>query len=413
MSYRQFVSRVPAFARAASAVAVLGAISSLSACGGGSSTPPTPIVSNAAGDLVSMQSNVAGNTYANTSAVQKIRYRMKAVNGGLTEANAVLFIPKGVAPTGGWPLVVWAHGTTGVADACAPSRSVFAEDSDAIAPLLNAGFAVLAPDYEGLDAPGIHPYLIADSEANSILQAVVAAQKIESGKLSKKWAVLGHSQGGHAALATAQRASEVQSDFPLVATVALAPGSDVSLITDIDFASIKELTGSGQAPLAWGVAGNLNGYGSFLLHGATAIAPNLDLNKYVGDDLKPLLSLAKDDRDCQQFGTALGMKITSLAVAGQSPLDFKGIKADWYTNPEIKALLPRTEVGKVKLSVPVFMAHGDADIDVPIGATRQLETIMRQLGTNVEVKYVSGLDHNEIVLDQMPAAISFIKSKWQ
>ena len=41
----------------------------------------------------------------------------------------------------------------------------------------------------------------------------------------------------------------------------------------------------------------------------------------------------------------------------------KASKADWYTNPEIKTLLARTEVGKVKLSVPVYMAHGDADID--------------------------------------------------
>ena len=74
--------------------------------------------------------------------------------------------------------------------------------------------------------------------------------------------------------------------------------------------------------------------------------------------------------------------------------------------------MPRTEVGKVKLSMPVFMAHGGADIDVPIGATRQLEKIMRELGTSVEVKYVETLDHNEIVPNQMPAAINFIKAKW-
>ncbi|WMW79603.1 alpha/beta fold hydrolase [Undibacterium cyanobacteriorum] len=411
MTFRSVLSRVPAYLGAASALVLLG---SLSACGGGSNSTvaPLPVVADAAGDLLSVQSIVLGNTYTNTSSVQKIRYRMKAVNGGLTEANAVLFIPKGTAPTGGWPLVVWAHGTTGVADACAPSRTVFAEDSDAIAPLLNAGYAVLAPDYEGLDAPGIHPYLIADSEANSVLHAVLAAQKIQQVSLSKKWAVIGHSQGGHAALATAQYAKEIEAQYPLVATVALAPGSDVSLITDIDFASIKELTASDQAPLAWGVAGNLNGYGTFLLHGATAIAPTLDLTKYVGDDLKPIIALAKDDRDCQQFGTALAMKVSSLAVAGQTPLDFKGIKSDWYLNPEIKALLPRTEVGKVKLSVPVYLAHGDADIDVPIGATRQLEATMRQLGTNVETKYVADLDHTDIVPNQMPAAIGFIKSKW-
>jgi acetyl esterase/lipase len=230
--------------------------------------------------------------------------------------------------------------------------------------------------------------------------------------LSKKWAVLGHSQGGHAALAVTQRAGAIQSQYPLVATVALAPGSDLSLITDIDFASIKQLVAAGNIPMAWGVAANLNGYGSFLLHGAQAVSPNLDLNKYIGDDLKAILPMLKYDYDCEQFGTALAVRMTYLASTGNMPTEFKGIKSDWYTHPEIKALLPRTEVGKVKLSVPVFMAHGDADIDVPIGATKQLESTMRQLGTNVEVKYVEALDHNEIVPNQMPAAISFIKSKW-
>ncbi len=408
MSYRFLVSRVPSFVRAASTVAVLGA---LSACGGSSSSP-TPKAVETAGDLLNLQNVVVGNTYTNTSSVQKIRYRMKAVNGGLTEANAILMLPKGVAPSGGWPLVVWAHGTVGVADACAPSRTVFADDKEAIEPLLNAGFAVLAPDYEGLDAPGLHPYLIADSEAYSILQAVVAAQKIQQISLTKKWALVGHSQGGHAALAATQRMNEIQSQFPLVATVALAPGSDVSLITEIDFAAIKDATEAGELQIAWGVNATLNGYGSFLLNSVQTISPNLDLNKYIGDDLKPILPLAKDDRDCQQFGTALVTRMTNMALAGQSPLDFKGIKADWYTNPEIKTLLARTEVGKVKLSVPVYMAHGDADIDVPIGATRQMEIVMKQLGTNVEAKYMTGVNHDEIVPNQMPTAISFIKAKW-
>lgn len=48
------------------------------------------------------------------------RYRMTAAQGGETEANALLFVPQGSAPAGGWPLVVWTHGTTGVTDGCAP-----------------------------------------------------------------------------------------------------------------------------------------------------------------------------------------------------------------------------------------------------------------------------------------------------
>ena len=32
-----------------------------------------------------------------------------------------LFLPPGEAPASGWPLLLWSHGTVGIADICAPS----------------------------------------------------------------------------------------------------------------------------------------------------------------------------------------------------------------------------------------------------------------------------------------------------
>ncbi|MFW1949816.1 hypothetical protein ACG907_18195 [Acinetobacter bereziniae] len=40
-----------------------------------------------------------------------------------TIVSGSLFIPKGEVPKGGWPLLVWGHGTVGLADQCAPSWS--------------------------------------------------------------------------------------------------------------------------------------------------------------------------------------------------------------------------------------------------------------------------------------------------
>ena len=31
-------------------------------------------------------------------------------------------VPQGTPPAGGWPVVVWTHGTTGLAAVCGPSR---------------------------------------------------------------------------------------------------------------------------------------------------------------------------------------------------------------------------------------------------------------------------------------------------
>lgn len=70
---------------------------------------------------------------------------------------------------------------------------------------------VVAPDYAGLGVtetssgqPVIHQFFAGSSLANDIIFAVQAAQSIFS-DLSKSFIVIGHSQGGAAAWATAQR----------------------------------------------------------------------------------------------------------------------------------------------------------------------------------------------------------------
>src|SRR5262245_41723717 len=50
-----------------------------------------------------------------------IVYRMPGIEGKQINATAMLFTPKGAAPQGGRPLLVWGHGTVGWAPECAPS----------------------------------------------------------------------------------------------------------------------------------------------------------------------------------------------------------------------------------------------------------------------------------------------------
>ncbi len=53
-----------------------------------------------------------------------IEHRMPSATGGTTPATTLLFVPKSKEPRGGWPVIVWAHGTTSVsASNCAPSQT--------------------------------------------------------------------------------------------------------------------------------------------------------------------------------------------------------------------------------------------------------------------------------------------------
>jgi hypothetical protein len=51
-----------------------------------------------------------------------VLYTQVGVRGRLVAVSGIVSVPKGRAPKRGWPVLTYAHGTTGIADACAPSR---------------------------------------------------------------------------------------------------------------------------------------------------------------------------------------------------------------------------------------------------------------------------------------------------
>ena len=96
----------------------------------------------------------------------KILYHSRSLEGRDIAVSGVVVVPTTHAPKGGRTIVSWAHGTRGIADTCAPSRrSAVASEIPGIDELIGAGYVVAATDYEGLGTPGVHPYLVGDSEA--------------------------------------------------------------------------------------------------------------------------------------------------------------------------------------------------------------------------------------------------------
>src|SRR3954452_3215970 len=147
-------------------------------------------------------------------------YSSTSTSGQAVPVSGDVAIPKGKAPKGGWPVITWAHGTTGIADICAPSIAGTQANYDS--PLLNkwlkAGYAVVRTDYEGLGTPGPHPYLVGTSEGRSVLDMVRAARKLNPG-IGTKLLIAGHSQGGQAALFAASLAPKWTPELKLTGTV--------------------------------------------------------------------------------------------------------------------------------------------------------------------------------------------------
>ncbi len=189
-------------------------------------TPPSALVGGSHGSLIWARKLTGKAALKGGAGNRLLLYRSKGVNGKSTAVSGTLAIPKGHAPKGGWPLISWAHGTTGIADACAPSRSGGSGPA-LLGRWLKAGYAVVRTDYEGLGTPGEHPYLIGRSEGSSVLDAARAARKLDN-RIGKRFVIAGHSQGGQSALWAASMAPSYTSDLKLRGTVAFAPASHLA-----------------------------------------------------------------------------------------------------------------------------------------------------------------------------------------
>lgn len=160
--------------------------------------------------------------------VQRILYTTRDANGSAAVASGIVIRPVD-PPPGPQPVVIWNHGTTGVAQGCAPSlrnKAATEWDIPAVEEALERGWVVVASDYSGQGAPGDFPYLIGKGEARSSLDGVLAAGELDDLVLSPDTLVWGHSQGGHAALWTTQIAEEYTPGLNILGTAALAPVTD-------------------------------------------------------------------------------------------------------------------------------------------------------------------------------------------
>ena len=137
-------------------------------------------------------------------------------------------------PDGGYPLVSWAHGTVGIANQCAPSRDwgdtgaspMNAYPKTLLGHFLDQGWAVAMTDYEALGtgtADHLHPYMCGRSEAHAVLDIVTAARRLFGDQVAPRFAIVGHSQGGQAALFAAHHAPDRIDG--LVGVAAIAPAS--------------------------------------------------------------------------------------------------------------------------------------------------------------------------------------------
>ena len=195
-------------------------------------TVPENSANAAAGTLlkVEKETNTSLYTIAPNLAISRFMYQSKTSNSSLVPVSAYILWPFTVRPHhNGYPVVAWAHGTSGSAPECAPSniRNLW-HHFQAPYQLALLGYVVVATDYAGLgvaiDASGnsiIHEYITGSAQANDVFYSIPAA-RVAFPELSEDFVVIGSSEGGSAAWAFAQKAV-TQPMAGHLGTIALSP----------------------------------------------------------------------------------------------------------------------------------------------------------------------------------------------
>lgn len=241
------------------------------------------------GTILSLQAQTP-DLFSNAAEQYIITYRSRDVHAEPIVASGYILLPNGKSPKGGWPVLAWAHGTTGVADTCAPSGDytdgpvhVYQQiTAQALNAWLARGYAVVAPDYQGLGTPGRHPYMNAQSQLHTVVDAVRAMHQLKSVKLSKNWYVMGHSQGGAASLTVAAFGQKDAPELNLRGAIALAPGG-------YQYERIAEYVAN-QSNIDPGIAAFL----PIVLLGAEAAEPTLSAKDFVSPEMQKILNQARN-----------------------------------------------------------------------------------------------------------------------
>jgi predicted esterase len=319
-----------------------------------------------------------------------VLYSSRTPQGAKDAISGSVSVPKGKPPKGGWPVITWAHGTTGVADICAPSRDGLDPSANTGETYINndlnawlrAGYAVLRTDYEGLGTPGKHPYLIGTSEGRSVLDIVAAARELDP-SISKRYLISGHSQGGHAALFAAGLASSWQPKLKLRGTVAFAPASHI-----LDQESLLPGLTSPSS---------LTALATLILDGASTASPAINVNQILSDQVLPFYPLLQSQ--------CLGRLGQADELGGIPPSQLERPGADLSAlHPVLAAMNPA-----VKTSAPILIPQGESDTTVFPFLTAQLKDELLGLGDQVTYKTYPSTDHVGVVTAGEPDALAFFQ----
>ena len=343
---------------------------------------PRPLPSEHPGALVKSERLAIAGVHG---TVYRVMYVSETASGRPTPVTGLVLVPSAPPPSGGYPVVTWAHGTNGMADRCAPSLDP-STDIPLANELLDKGWEVVASDYQGEGTPGLLPYLVGVSAARNTIDIVRAARHLPAAHASAAYVVWGHSEGGQTAMFAWHLGRSYAPDLHLEGVVAGAPPSQFSAIYAFLQASPFRYY------LFMASAGFHVAYGS-------KVAPLGEVLTAKGLSLLPVL-----EQGCSSHVAA--------AIDRYPLTDI--LKANPFTIPAWRRLLEANDPGAFTSapSTPLLMIQGGSDEQIPVVSTQLLAQHFCGLGADLERWIYPGQSHAGVIVPSFADMVQWIGDRF-
>ncbi|KAK2616348.1 hypothetical protein QQS21_000782 [Conoideocrella luteorostrata] len=325
------------------------------------------------------------------TTIYRFQYTSQDLDDSPVPANGFIAFP--FAPTNlranssAYPLVAYAHGTSGIYRGCAPSNGATLYDYDSWQLLVQRGYAVVATDYVGLgNNHTAHKYCSFPAQAKDTFYSVAAARKAFS-IFSEEWMAVGHSEGGGAVWKLAE-SDLVKSDKSYLGTVSLAPAVKIAdmLLNHTDFILAS-------------------GYLTLVAKALQRVMPSYGLT-ILGDTLRKRMVIADTAQPCLVAQGAI-----SVGLSKDQILSSSGFQNDlpllqkWQND-----MAPASGGHNTK---PILVVQGLNDTAVVPAVTRQSWEQSCSDKNEVILSEYAALDHSPVIVGAAAEWLAWVDARFK
>jgi hypothetical protein len=338
---------------------------------------PNPLPAGKAGDLIRSEPFDEYDLPPGMSAV-RILYHSRSATGADVATSGVVLVPDETPPPGGWPVIAWAHGSTGVARTCAPSLMRNLHHGPFLSMYVNLGYAVVATDYTGLGTSFRNASSDIPSNAADVVYSVPASRAAVP-QLGAKWIAMGENEGALAVLGVAELEKDIR-DSNYLGGVAISAAPEAKDVYE------RVVHGSAADELI------------FLAYGIKTVYPQFQVKDMLTEKALPLYE--EIEQACS--GTGSSPEVSAAAA----------LRAGWEQNEFVKQFFERNTLGQKPAYGPLLVVSGEADSAMPATPTAKIVARMCKQGDRIQLEKYPEVDAGSVVGDSVRDQIAWIQGRF-